>query len=199
MSSVVEQVSKSSTPAWRNVEEYFELRLRTIGVRPGFVYSEWVYSLSLPEVILTNRYIIELENAAAMLIILHNDILSHFGEGSDHLYNTVAILRKLQGLSIQEACDLIEVKYLPETFARWESAVNRLPSWGEDLDQQVQLYIKGIKDHVICNANWRFVDLNLQYSTDHRLYSLTASAANATLGMMVLRSKKLVVSKSAST
>jgi hypothetical protein len=155
INSVVTQVRKSSTPAWKSVEEYFELRLRTIGVRPGFVYSEWVYDLALPEEILTNKHILELEESAALLIILHNDILSHFEEGAGHLYNTVAILRKLQGLSIQAAFDLIEAKYLPETFARWESALKKLPSWGEDVDRQVQLYIKGIKDHVICNANWR--------------------------------------------
>jgi hypothetical protein len=162
--AIVEQVKMTSTPKWNNLEEYFDLRQWTIGVRPGFVYTEYVYALNLTEEIFTNNQIQELENAAIKIIILYNDLLSYHTEGPDHLYNADSILRKLYGYTVQESYDKIDVM-IQDCYTTWNRAMERLPSWGEDIDVQVQLYIKGIKGHVSANANWSFG--SKRYFGDH--------------------------------
>jgi Delta6-protoilludene synthase len=179
--SIVEQVTKSSSPNWKDVEEYFTLRRRTIGARPGFVFAEYIYGLDIGEEVLHSEQIRALEKHATQIIILYNDMLSYRAEGPDHLYNTVAVLCRLHHISVQEAFDIIE-KMLEDCFTGWYEAMSKLPSWGGDTDRQIELYIRGMKGHIIANANWRYVDLSYPQKHQKLTYHVV-SRASATSAM----------------
>lgn len=49
------------------------------------------------------------------------------------------------------AAELLEERYI-----RWDRAVARVPSWGEDVDAEVTQYIEGIKNVDRGNLYWSF-------------------------------------------
>ena len=98
----------------------------------------------------------DMECTAISIISLTNDMLSYLKEGPDHMYNTVAVLRKTHGYPVQQAFDAVGAM-VEELFEKWDTLEATLPSWGAENDRQVQLYLDGVKGHVIANANWRRV------------------------------------------
>ena len=77
--------------------------------------------------------------------------------------NNIIVLYRRQGYSAQEAYDQAG-ELLKERQREWYLALARIPSWGEQIDRQVQRYIQGVQDGVIANLNWRYV-LSVYYST----------------------------------
>ena len=60
----------------------------------------------------------------------------------------------MSGMGAQEAFDYVG-KLLDQRYQRWDAAESNLPSWGEIVDAQVQMYIEGIKGTVRANLYWR--------------------------------------------
>ena len=72
-------------------------------------------------------------------------------EGVNH--NLVAICR-MKGMGAQEAFDCVG-GMLGACYRDWYLALAGLPSWGEDVDAEVQRYVQGVMDVVLANLNWR--------------------------------------------
>ena len=70
-------------------------------------------------------------------------------------HNLVHLYRQ-DGYSQQEAYDKI-ADLLKPRYRQWYIAQSELPLWGENVDVQVQQYIKGCQDLIIGNLNWRYV------------------------------------------
>lgn len=68
-------------------------------------------------------------------------------------HNIIHVFRQ-NGLSQQEAYDQVNA-LLHERCRRWYLAHSKLPLWGEEVDVQVQMYVKGCQDIVLANLNWR--------------------------------------------
>lgn len=58
------------------------------------------------------------------------------------------------GFSVQAAFDEAG-KLLATCYRDWYLALADLPSWGEDVDAQVQTYIEGLQNVVLANIHWR--------------------------------------------
>ena len=69
------------------------------------------------------------------------------------VHNIVHLFRQ-DGLSHQEAYDRVN-ELLKKCYNRWYIALSDLPVWGEAVDVQVQMYIKGCQDIILANVNWR--------------------------------------------
>jgi hypothetical protein len=72
-------------------------------------------------------------------------------EGVNH--NIVAVCRD-SGLSAQAAFDRVN-ELLQERYRDWYLAQAYLPQWGEQIDRQVQRYIKGVHETMLANLNFR--------------------------------------------
>ncbi|KAF2103158.1 terpenoid synthase [Rhizodiscina lignyota] len=154
--ALIQQMNLTTTPNFKNLQDWFNFRRDSIGVLPGFTFALYVHGLTISRDIIESDHIREMEYMAIEIILLTNDILSYPKEGPDHMYNTTAFLKKSRGLSTQEAFDEIGL-LLDERFKKWDSLMATLPSWGEENDRQVQLYLDGVKGHVSSNTNWSFM------------------------------------------
>ena len=82
--------------------------------------------------------------------------------------HNIVHLYKRNGFSQQQAydkvSDLLNVRY-----RRWYIAHSEIPLMGEEIDVQVQQYLKGCQDVILGNINWRLVrySVNCFHCTDN--------------------------------
>lgn len=68
-------------------------------------------------------------------------------------HNIVHLFRQT-GISQQEAYNQVN-ELLNQRYRRWYIAHSKVSLWGEQIDTQVQLYLKGCQDVILGNLNWR--------------------------------------------
>lgn len=68
-------------------------------------------------------------------------------------HNIISIYQQ-EGLTIQEAFNEVE-RSLSTCYRDWYLALAQLPTWGEEIDSQVQLYIEGVQNAALANIHWR--------------------------------------------
>lgn len=83
-----------------------------------------------------------------------NDILSFHREQSNGFNTNIVYLFRQEGLSQQQAYDEVNL-LLHKRYRAWYVAHSEIPVWGEEIDAQVMLYVKGSLDIVLANVNWR--------------------------------------------
>ncbi len=76
--------------------------------------------------------------------------------GGNH--NLIALCRE-EGMTQQEAYNRAG-ELLKDRYRAWYIAQSELPQWGEEVDVQVQKYIKGCQDTILANMNWRYVPIH---------------------------------------
>lgn len=74
------------------------------------------------------------------------------------MHNLVAVCRN-SGMSAQAAFDALG-KMLQCRFRDCYLALASLPSWGTEIDAQVQNYIRGVLNVVRANLNWRYATMS---------------------------------------
>ena len=63
-----------------------------------------------------------------------------------------------EGKDLQESFDCAG-ELLKSRYREWYLTLTQLPTWGEDIDKQVQLYISSVQNVALANLNWRFVNV----------------------------------------
>ena len=81
-------------------------------------------------------------------------------------HNIMHLFRQ-DGLSQQEAYDRTN-GLLMDRYRQWYLAHSEVPVWGEDIDVQVQQYLKGCQDVVLGNLNWRYALPRLDHHRKQR-------------------------------
>lgn len=76
-------------------------------------------------------------------------------------HNIIHLFRQ-DGLSQQQAYDQVDL-LIHKAYHAWYVAHSEIPIWGEEVDAQVMLYVKGCQDMVLGNLNWRCVLLLSDY------------------------------------
>jgi hypothetical protein len=71
------------------------------------------------------------------------------------LHNSVELVMKERNLDLQEAVDWLE-GYATGVHKAFLENVARLPSWGEDVDKRVQIYVDGLAQWIRGNDDWTF-------------------------------------------
>ncbi|KAF8970721.1 terpenoid synthase [Flammula alnicola] len=137
----------------RPLDDYMNLRRDTCGARPTLVLIE--FGLDLPEVATSHPSIVSLTERAVDLIILVNDMHSYVREISCGLayHNIITVIMHEHSLDLQGALDWLGV-YADGVVSRFFCDLQRIPSWGCDVDKRVQVYIDGLGQWVRGNDDW---------------------------------------------
>ena len=88
---------------------------------------------------------------------LIQDIYSYAMEKSRgiELHNSVELVMKEQNLEVQGAIDWLE-RYAAGVHAAFLDNVAKVPSWGEAIDERVNIYIDGLAQWVRGSNDWAF-------------------------------------------
>jgi hypothetical protein len=163
----LDRESHSNKDVVRDIQSYMVTRRETIGTRPCFVLMRSTRRLYIPDDILENPIIREMENVALDMVYIVNDVYSFKKEYGDNgaLNNLLTVMQKdpMTGhLDLQERLDHTE-KLFTVALDRFHTCRKKLPSFNRDLDQHVAAYADGLIDWVTGNIEWSAV--NHRYKT----------------------------------
>ncbi|KAI8631481.1 isoprenoid synthase domain-containing protein [Xylariaceae sp. FL1651] len=137
------------------IPEYMACRRQSIGSYCLFVVVEWSHGIKLTQDVLDHPSLVVCERAASDLTWLVNDILSYKKDLAFGVEHNIICLYKRQGFSEQEAMDKAG-DLMSECQRDWDDAMETLPSWGEEVDKEVQRYIGACRDVARANMLWSF-------------------------------------------
>ncbi|PKY05071.1 pentalenene synthase [Aspergillus campestris IBT 28561] len=151
----IEQVRACSTGRSPSLEEMLALRRQSAGVSPLFALVEYAHKLNLPDCVFEARSIKEIERIGIDLVLLQNDILSYCKEEKEGVAHNMVATCRSSGMPAQKAFNHVG-NMLVSRYRDWYLALAELPSWGEEVDYEVQEYILGVVNVVKANLNWSF-------------------------------------------
>ncbi|KAG2143756.1 isoprenoid synthase domain-containing protein [Suillus bovinus] len=139
-----------------DVESYIELRRDLSGCKACFAFIEFVSRIDLPDEVVSHPVIMALEEATNDFVSWSNDIFSYNKEQSHHNpHNLVAVLMVHQGLDLQGAVDHCG-QLCNISLQRFEENRAILPSWGEEIDKDVAIYVEGLQNWITGPLQWSF-------------------------------------------
>ncbi|PPQ69936.1 hypothetical protein CVT24_003686 [Panaeolus cyanescens] len=153
--AVVREAEDRAAGVYRTFDSYLALRRFSSGCYPSFALCE--FGLYLPEEAFHHPRMQSLREQATDLIAMGNDIDSYAMEKARGLetHNGVELVRREHNLDIQGAINFIEAR-AAEVHAGFLDNVANMPSWGEDVDRRVKIYIDGLAQWVRGNDDWTF-------------------------------------------
>ncbi|KAG2073063.1 terpene synthase, partial [Suillus decipiens] len=156
--AVAKQVDDRAKGNVYNLESYITLRRNISGLKICFPLIEFVARIDLPNEVMSHPVVMALEVAANDHVAWSNDILSYKKEesrGDAHWHNIVAVLMHDRGLDLQSAIDYAG-QMCKDAIQRFDSNRDILPSWGEEVDRQVVIYIEGLQNWMVGSLHWHF-------------------------------------------
>ncbi|OJZ82180.1 hypothetical protein ASPFODRAFT_701161 [Aspergillus luchuensis CBS 106.47] len=138
-----------------SVDEFIAMRRGSIATTPLFALFEYAYGLNIPDEVFECSSIKELERVSTEVTVIQNDIVSYRKEQVCAYNSNLIKIYLRDGFSVQAAFDEAG-KLLATCYRDWYLALADLPSWGEDVDAQVQTYIEGLQNVVLANIHWSF-------------------------------------------
>ncbi|KAH9951865.1 terpenoid synthase [Amylocystis lapponica] len=139
-----------------DVESYIEMRRDTSGCKCSFNLIEYALDIDLPDFVLEHPVMKLLHQSANDVISWSNDVYSFNVEQTrGEYFNLVVNFMQHQNLSLQEALDLIGKLYKENIDVFIENAA-QLPSWGPEIDRDVDRYVQGLRDWIIGCLHWSF-------------------------------------------
>jgi len=153
--AVVREADDRSKRRYRTFEDYLSIRRDSSGCLPSFALCE--FGLDLPEEAFHHPLMSALREEATDLIAIGNDIDSYALEKARglELHNSVELVMKERGLNVQGSIDWLE-QYAAGVHAKFLSNIEKLPSWGRDVDRRVKIYVDGLAQWVRGNDDWTF-------------------------------------------
>ncbi|KAJ5151557.1 terpene synthase metal binding domain protein [Penicillium capsulatum] len=148
-------LQKGSRQKRLGVKSTLQMRRQSVATMPLFALVEYAHALRIPDDVFECKSIKEIQRVGTDLVLLQNDLISYRKEkalGESH--NIISIYQQ-EGYTIQEAFDEVE-RSLSECYRDWYLALAQLPSWGEEIDSQVHLYIDGVQNAALANIHWSF-------------------------------------------
>lgn len=173
LESVVQQAADRDNNTFLTIDAYLYNRRQNIGARPSFVPME--LDLNLPDHVFYHPTILELSVHITDLIILDNvspvvveeetglkkvafkDIASYNKEQAvgDDRHNIITLAMRQFKTDFEGAMEWV-TNYHTEVETKFLDGLKRLPSWGPEMDRQVQQYLYGLANWPRCNDCWNF-------------------------------------------
>ncbi|KAH9840951.1 isoprenoid synthase domain-containing protein [Rhodofomes roseus] len=143
LNSVVEQAADRDNVTIRTVTNYFPNRRENVGARPSFISA--ILGTDVPDEAFYHPVVVELSDHIADLIILDNDLASYNKEQAtgDDRQNILTVVMNHSGYNLDEALRWA-ADYHKDVEALFFDGLKRIPSFGPDVDQQLQEYIQAI-------------------------------------------------------
>jgi len=141
-----------------DIQSYITMRRWTVGACVGFVSIRATRYLYIPDDVLANPVIQEMENAITDMVHISNDIHSFKKEYSfDSAFNNLlTVIQKdpeTAHLDFQERLDYAE-KLFKAAVDRFHACRRELPSFNPEIDQYLNLYGDGLIDLAAGNLQW---------------------------------------------
>ncbi|EJC98835.1 terpenoid synthase [Fomitiporia mediterranea MF3/22] len=155
LESVVQQAADRDNDKQHSIESYLRNRHENIGTRPSYAVIE--FNLHLPDEVIYHPIIVELSENITELILIDNDLASYNKEQAtgDDSYNIVTVVMRELNLGLDEAIAWV-ANYHAEVQKRFLNGVQRVPSWGPEIDTHVQRYLNGLGNWARANACWHY-------------------------------------------
>ena len=183
----LDRESHSDKNAAHDIQRYMVMRRETIGTRPCFVLMRSTRRLYIPDDVLANPTIKEMENVALDMVFIANvrkafqlyhleieitlcfiqDVYSFKKEHGDNgaLNNILTIMQKdptTEHMDLQERLDYTK-RMFTAALDRFNACREKVPSIDEDMDKHIASYADGLIDWVVGNIQWSV--LNHRYNT----------------------------------
>ncbi|KAF2237958.1 terpenoid synthase [Viridothelium virens] len=153
--AVMQQVNLQSTAVLTStIEGLVALRRDSIATTPIYALIEYAYGLELPDEVIKHPSIQKIETIATDMVLIQNDIVSYAKEKALGESHNIVSLYHLQGYSLQSSFDCAG-ELLKGRYRDWYQTLTELPTWGEEIDSQVQTYITSVQNVALANLNWR--------------------------------------------
>ncbi|KAI6008809.1 isoprenoid synthase domain-containing protein [Pisolithus orientalis] len=150
------EVERRSKGYIADLESYIAYRRDTSACKPCYAMIEYAVGIDLPDEVVSHPAIMAMGEAANDMISWSNDIYSYNKEQArGDIHNLVMILMYEQGLDLQGAVDAAGA-YWEAALQRFEDNFTILPTWGSPVDQNVAIYVQGLRDMVIGSLHWSF-------------------------------------------
>ncbi|KAF9560269.1 terpenoid synthase [Agrocybe pediades] len=155
LNSCVEQAADRDNDCYRTVDEYFKNRRENIAARPAFVPME--LGMDFPDEVFYHPVIVELSIHIADLLTLDNDLVSYNKEQAtgDDRHNILTVVMRQFKLDLDSAMDWV-AQYHEEVETRFLDGLKRVPSWGPEIDKNMEVYINGLANWPRCNVCYSF-------------------------------------------
>ncbi|KAH7884778.1 isoprenoid synthase domain-containing protein [Phlebopus sp. FC_14] len=139
-----------------DLESYIAVRRDTSGCKPCFSLIEYAAGIDLPDEVMSHPVIMSMEEATNDLVTWSNDIFSYNVEQSRRdTHNMIVVLMREQGLDLQSAVDYVGT-LCKSSIQCFEENRAMLPSWGDELDRQVAIYVEGLQNWIVGSLHWSF-------------------------------------------
>lgn len=158
-----------------DLDSYIRFRRDASGCKLCFTLIEYANGLNLPDEVFQDSNIRALQEIANDIVSWSNvssspvavvsfdlnictrqDIVSYNGEQvRGETRNMVIILMELHGMDVQEAVDHVADR-CEALVKRFEASKELVPSFGEDLDPLVTIYVEGLQYWIAGFLNWCF-------------------------------------------
>ncbi|KAG6331967.1 hypothetical protein ID866_7121 [Astraeus odoratus] len=140
-----------------DIESYVSFRRDLSACFPCFAMLEYAYNIDLPSEVVSHPVIIALEDAVNDLISWSNDIYSYnIEQARGETSNLVSIIMHGQGLDLQGAMDQAGA-YFEAALQRFQENRIQLPTWGGEIDKNVELYVQGLQNMIVSGLHWSFI------------------------------------------
>ncbi|KAG2139387.1 isoprenoid synthase domain-containing protein [Suillus cothurnatus] len=154
--SVAKHVDDRAKKNMYNLQSYITLREDTDAMKLCIALIEFAARIDLPDEVVSHPVIKALEAAASHHAAWSNDIISYNKEqsrGSAPWENLVAVLMHDQGLDLQGAVDYAG-EMCKNAIQCFETNRAILPSWGDEVDRQVAIYVEGLQNWIVGSLHW---------------------------------------------
>lgn len=140
-----------------DLSSYEKLRRDNSAVYACFALFEYALDIDLPDEVVEHPTFKNLQDWGCDLVCWANDIYSYDAEQSKGLEgnNIVTVLMEANGFNLQEAVDRAGQLW-GDLMNRFVEERKKLPSWGSDLDRDVNRYVDAIGHWVVGNICWSF-------------------------------------------
>jgi hypothetical protein len=148
------------------VEGYINLRILDAGMHPMIDTVEFAQGIILPDLVIESEYLRGMREYVARLGSLLNDIFSYTKEiiETNSRFNLICVLEDYYGYSFEDAVQRT-VDIVNDEVEAFNAKARNIPSWGDkNIDKDVALYVKGLKDQI--NACWHWQMSTNRYRSD---------------------------------
>lgn len=154
--AVTQQAQDRENGVVPDLESYISMRRDTSGCKPCWALIEYAYNLDLPDEVMDHPIIRALGEAANDLVTWSNDIFSYNVEQSKgDTHNMIVVVMMQEGLDLQSSVDFVG-QLCKQSIDRFNDDRANLPSWGPEIDRQVDIYVDGLADWIVGSLHWSF-------------------------------------------
>ncbi|KAL8794606.1 MAG: hypothetical protein Q9195_002802 [Heterodermia aff. obscurata] len=130
----------------RSVDEFMDMRRRTIGVNPAITLTDVNDVVSYKKDVVNLRYSKACRRSAFHILMVLPQAL-----GVDH--NLITLVQR-QGGTVQDGVDKVG-EIIENCYKQWYAALAKMPIWGEGIDREVLRFLDCCRNIPLGNVHWR--------------------------------------------